>query len=176
MQISSAVKVCQFYCRLLITQILTLFYVHGVSHTYLYIYLKSTETLVSKTLSYRKWAVIFFTHPFFVGVKLPSRLSTLLKIIKGPLRFFAIDHNANALIVSWINKAKTCLSCESCNFLSMTILVDKNEVVHFQKSPWNALCKHGFLLKNTPIFKANFKTNVSIKHHNSIISVQPIVF
>ena len=32
------------------------------------------------------------------------------------------------------------------------MLADKNEVIPFQKSPWNALCKNGILLK-TPLFQ-----------------------
>ena len=55
----------------------------------------------------------------------------------------------------------------------MVMLVDKNEVDPFQKSPWNALCKMDFV-RNTPFSKPNFKTNFSIKHDNSIISVQSI--
>ena len=77
---------------------------------------------------------------------------------------------------SWINKAKTCLSCDKFGYLSRMMLVDKNEVVPFQISPWNALCKKGILFKIPLFSKPNFKTNFSIKHHNSIISVQSIAF
>ena len=51
------------------------------------------------------------------------------------------------------------------------IVVNKTEVVSFQKSPWNALCKNGILFK-IPLFSED----VSIKHHNSFISVQSIAF
>ena len=56
------------------------------------------------------------------------------------------------------------------------MLVDKNEEIPFQKSPWNALCKNGILLKIPLFSKPNLKTNFSIKHHSSIISVQSIAF
>ena len=29
------------------------------------------------------------------------------------------------------------------------MFLDKNEVIPFQKSPWNALCKNGIFVKNT---------------------------
>ena len=56
------------------------------------------------------------------------------------------------------------------------MLNDKNKVFPFQKSPWNAYCKNGILLKIPLFSKSNFKTNFSIRHHNSIISVQSIAF
>ena len=37
------------------------------------------------------------------------------------------------------------------------MLVNKNEVIPFQKSPWNALCKNGILLKMPFFSKQNFK-------------------
>ena len=36
------------------------------------------------------------------------------------------------------------------------MLVNENEVIPFQKSPWNALRINGILLKNTPFFKTKF--------------------
>ena len=55
------------------------------------------------------------------------------------------------------------------------MLVDKNEEVPFQKSPWKDLCKNGFLLK-IPIFsQPNFRMNISIKHHNSICTVNSLL-
>ena len=56
------------------------------------------------------------------------------------------------------------------------MVVDKNEVIPLQKSPWNAICKNVILLKIPFFSKPNFKKNFSIKHHNSIISVLSIVF
>ena len=56
------------------------------------------------------------------------------------------------------------------------ILGNKNGVIPFQESPRNAFCKNGILLKIPLFSKPNFNTNFSIKHHNSIIYVQPIVF
>ena len=37
------------------------------------------------------------------------------------------------------------------------MLVNKNEVIPFQKSPWNALCKIGILLKIPLFSKPNFE-------------------
>ena len=37
------------------------------------------------------------------------------------------------------------------------MFLDKNEVSLFQKSPWNALCKNGILLKIPLFSKPNFK-------------------
>ena len=37
------------------------------------------------------------------------------------------------------------------------MLVNKNEVIPFWKSPWNALCKNGILLKIPLFSKPNFK-------------------
>ena len=73
--------------------------------------------------------------------------------------FFSIDHNTNALIViclSLFYKSKTCLSCDKFVYPSRMMLVDKNEVNPFQKSPMNVLDKNGILLKNTPFFKTKF--------------------
>ena len=47
------------------------------------------------------------------------------------------------------------------------MLADKNEEVRFKKSPWNASCKNGFLLKIPLFSKPNFKENFSIKHHKA---------
>ena len=52
------------------------------------------------------------------------------------------------------------------------MVVDKNEITPFQKSPWKTLCKNGILLKRPIFSKQNFQTNFSIKHYNSIISIQ----
>ena len=72
--------------------------------------------------------------------------------------------------------AKTCLSCDQFGYLSRMMLVDKIEEIPFQKSLWNALYKNGTLLKIPLFSKPNFKTIFSIKHHNSITSVQLIAF
>ena len=51
------------------------------------------------------------------------------------------------------------------------MIVNNNEVITFQNSPWNALCKNGILL-NIPLFSnPNFK-----RMFHSIISVQSIAF
>ena len=51
---------------------------------------------------------------------------------------------------SWINEAKTCLSCAKFGYrLRMMFLDKKNEVIPFQKCPWNALCKMEFVKKIT---------------------------
>ena len=49
-----------------------------------------------------------------------------------PLITIAINHNTNALIERLINKANTCLSCDKFGYISRMMLVDKNEVIHFQ--------------------------------------------
>ena len=45
------------------------------------------------------------------------------------------------------------------------MFLDQNEVSLFQKSPWNALCKNGILLKmplfSKPNFKAIFQINTT---------------
>ena len=46
----------------------------------------------------------------------------------------------------WINEAKTCLFCDKFGYRSRIMFLDKNEVIPFQKCPWNALCKIGILL------------------------------
>ena len=52
------------------------------------------------------------------------------------------------------------------------MILDENEVIPYQKSPWNALCKNGILLKIPFFFKTKFKdTTFSIKHHSTIIYV-----
>ena len=54
------------------------------------------------------------------------------------------------------------------------MFLDENEVIPFQKSPWNALCKKGILLKIPLFSKPNLKTILSIKHHNPITSVHSL--
>ena len=39
------------------------------------------------------------------------------------------------------------------------MLVDKNEEISFQKSPWNALCKNGILFK-IPLFQNQFSRRI----------------
>ena len=70
---------------------------------------------------------------------------------------------------SWINEAKTCLSCDKFSHRSRMMFLDKNEVIPFQKCPWNALCKNGILLKISLFSKPNLKTSFSIKHLNTFI-------
>ena len=53
------------------------------------------------------------------------------------------------------------------------MFLDENEVIPFQKTPWNALCKNGILLKIPISSKPNLKTIFSIKHP-TIISVHSI--
>ena len=53
---------------------------------------------------------------------------------------------------SWINEAKTCLSCDKFGYRLRMLFIDKNEVIPFQKCPWNALCKNQILLKNTSFY------------------------
>ena len=94
---------------------------------------------------------------------------------------FAIDHNTKCThsptrSKSWINEAKTCLSFDKFGYRSRMMFLDKNEVIPFQKCPWNALCKNGMLLKMPLFSKPNLKTFFSIKHHNTIISVRSIAF
>ena len=51
----------------------------------------------------------------------------------------------------------------------MMILVE-NEVIAFQKSPWNALCKNGF-------FKTKFKDVFSIEQHQNFCTFDsPFMF
>ena len=54
------------------------------------------------------------------------------------------------------------------------MILDENEVIPFEKSPWNALCKNGILLKIPLFSKPNLKSTFSIKHHSTIISVHSI--
>ena len=39
------------------------------------------------------------------------------------------------------------------------MILDENEVIPFQKSPWNVLCKKLNFVKDTPFFKTKFKDN-----------------
>ena len=57
---------------------------------------------------------------------------------------------------SWINKAKSCLSCDKFDYPSRLMLVNKSEVTPFKKFPWNALCKNGILFKIPPFIKTKF--------------------
>ena len=57
------------------------------------------------------------------------------------------------------------------------MLVNKNEVILFQKSPWNALCKNGILLKMPLFSKPNFKRMFQPSTTTvSFLSVQSIAF
>ena len=67
------------------------------------------------------------------------------------------------------------LSCDKFGYRLRTMFLDQNEVSLFQKPPWNALCKNGILLKIPPFSKPNFK-EFSIKHHNTVISVDSKAF
>ena len=64
----------------------------------------------------------------------------------------SLSHNE-----SWINMANTCFSCDQFGYPSRIMLVNKNEIIPFQKSPWIALCKNGILLKIPLFSKPNFK-------------------
>ena len=79
---------------------------------------------------------------------------TLLNIFKGTLRVLPL--------ITWINEAKTCLSYDKFGYRVRMMFFDENEVIPFQKCPWNALCKNGILFKNTPLFKTKFKDIFSI--------------
>ena len=68
---------------------------------------------------------------------------------------------------SWINKAKTCLSCDWFGNWSRVMFLDENEVIPFQKSPWNTW-KYNFA-KNTLFFRSKFKDdlfNQTTQHHH----------
>ena len=48
------------------------------------------------------------------------------------------------------------------------MILGENEIIPFQKSSWNALCKNGFV-KDTPFFKTKFKDdffNQTPQHHH----------
>ena len=55
------------------------------------------------------------------------------------------------------------------------MILDENEIIHFQKSPWNALCKNGILIK---IFKTKFKDdffNQTPQHHRFCTFISPLM-
>ena len=86
----------------------------------------------------------------------------LLKIFKGllyvvPMNTIKCTHSPTHS-KSWINNAKTCLSCDKFGYRSRMMFLDKNEVIPFQKCPWNALCNIGILLK-IPLFS---KPNLNV--------------
>ena len=56
-----------------------------------------------------------------------------------------------------INEAKTCLTCDKFGYRSRMIFLDKNEVIPFQKCPWNAKYKKIEFVKNIPFFKTKYK-------------------
>ena len=80
------------------------------------------------------------------------------------------------------------------------MILDENEVIPFQKSPWNALCKNGicilgqvwylivsipdlctliYFVKDTPFFKSKFKDDLFIQtpqHHNLCTFNSPFMF
>ena len=83
--------------------------------------------------------------------------------------------------VELIKLGKTCLSYDWFGYLSRIMVVDKNEIIPFQKSPWNALCKNGISLKyqffySKPNFKTNFFNQALPQHHfctvNSLLMLQ----
>ena len=49
------------------------------------------------------------------------------------------------------------LSCDYIGYQSRMVFLDENEVIAFQKYPWNALFKNGILLKY-PYFKTKLQT------------------
>ena len=80
-------------------------------------------------------------------------LTTLLKLFKGTLRFCHWSHKYKCIhspthSKSWINKAK-----HVCPVISLVTFLEENDVIPFQKSRWNALCKNRTLLKKYLFFK-----------------------
>ena len=115
---------------------------------------------------------MFFCLVF--AMSLCASVYTLLKIFKGTLRVLPLITIQTCTHIpthckSWINKVKTCLSCDWFGNRSRVVFLDKNEVSPFQKSPWNALCENRILLKNTPFFRTNFKDKFfhqTSQHHH----------
>ena len=59
------------------------------------------------------------------------------------------------------------------------MILDENEVIPFQKSPWKALCKNGILLKILLFFKTKFKDdffNQTPQHHHFCAFNSPFIF
>ena len=109
----------------------------------------------------------------------PLYAYTLLKRFEGTLRVLPLTTinctHKPTHSQSWINKAKTCLSRDKFGNRTRMVVLDENEVIPFQKSPWNTLYKNRILLK-IPFFQSKFKDDVSNKNNSISISEHSLAF
>ena len=110
---------------------------------------------------------VWSTSFLFVFCKIHcSKYSTELCVFCHWLQY-KCNHNPTQ-IKSLIYKENTCLSFDKFSSWWKMMILDKNEVIPFQKFPWKALCKKWIFVKDTPFFKTKFKDeflNQTQQHH-----------